>query len=61
MNPREIEDQNAYPQGSHSAGLTKRELFAAMSMQGIRASAHPFAPTNSADIAALLEALIRLV
>ena len=26
-------DENAYPQGSHSCGLTKRELFAAMAMQ----------------------------
>lgn len=31
-------DRNAYPQGSHSNGLTKRELFAAMAMQGLLAN-----------------------
>lgn len=27
-------NENAYPQGSHSNGLTKREYFAAMALQG---------------------------
>lgn len=45
--------ENAYPQGSHSNGLTKRELFAAMAMQGLLAAGHPKNPGESTEIAPL--------
>lgn len=34
-------------------GLTKREYFAGLAMQGLRACAHPQAPTTSDEIADL--------
>lgn len=38
-----MKDENAFPQGSHSAGLSKRELFAAMALQGMLANPERYA------------------
>lgn len=51
--PVPLNNGESYKTHAPCDGLTKRELIAAMAMQGLRATGHPMAPTNSDAIAAI--------